>query len=98
MREAGEDPRDPGGGEADALHDHNGYGGNGDDDEEHLEEALTVFYEKLKANDSVIHLDNATWARWQHQYDLVMKSLTDSDEEADMAKINEVLSELLNAL
>jgi len=85
MREAGEQ-----------VHfDEEEYGA--DDGDSTLGIALEAFHERLLHEDSVLRLDNGTLEAWQAQYDSSMRTLGDENKEADMARINERIGDLLEA-
>jgi len=66
------------------------------DEHSSLGVALEAFHEHLKANDSVVHVSNATIAEWQQKYDMTMRALSDDEEEADMERINKNIREMLS--
>jgi len=77
--------------------DHHGYHGHhrddddeyrDDDDEEHLAGALEALLHRLAAEDSVIHVPNATLLQWEELHETAMNSLSDQEQEVDMERVN----------
>lgn len=60
-----------------------------DDDEEHLAGALEALLSKLRHNESVlVGVSNETISKWSELHEASIRSLTDSEQEVDMERVN----------